>query len=118
MAAAMNPDVEWAVWLAERQQRVAHVLDRVLPPESPRLTTLAAAMRYAGLGGGKRLRPMLAYAAGEIVDADPVIVDAAAAAVELIHAYSLAHDDLPCMDDDTLRRGRPTCHVAYGEAMA
>ena len=75
-------------------------------------------MRYAVLGGGKRIRPLLAYAAGEFADADPAKVDASAAAVELIHAYSLVHDDLPCMDNDTLRRGKPTCHVAFGEATA
>jgi farnesyl diphosphate synthase len=114
----MNPDLAWAVWLAERQRRVEHVLDRSLPPEGGGPTALARAMRYAVLGGGKRVRPMLAYAAAEITGADPAVVDAAAAAVELVHAYSLVHDDLPCMDDDTLRRGRPTCHVAYGEAMA
>jgi len=75
-------------------------------------------MRYAVLGGGKRIRPLLAYAAGEFADADPAHVDTSAAAVELIHAYSLVHDDLPCMDNDTLRRGKPTCHVAFGEATA
>jgi farnesyl diphosphate synthase len=75
-------------------------------------------MRYAVLDGGKRMRPLLAYAAGELAGASPDAVDAPAAAVELIHAYSLIHDDLPCMDDDTLRRGKPTCHVAFGEAMA
>jgi farnesyl diphosphate synthase len=75
-------------------------------------------MRYATLGGGKRMRPLLAYAAGELTGADPDDVDAPAAAVELIHAYSLIHDDLPCMDDDALRRGRPTCHVAFDEATA
>jgi farnesyl diphosphate synthase len=114
----MNPDLAWPVWLAERQRRIEHVLDRVLPPEGQGPAALPEAMRYAVLGGGKRVRPMLAYAAAEVVDADPDIVDAAGAAVELIHAYSLVHDDLPCMDDDTLRRGRPTCHVAYGEATA
>ncbi len=75
-------------------------------------------MRYAVLGGGKRVRPLLAYAAGELADADPAVVDGPAAAVEMIHAYSLVHDDLPCMDDDVLRRGKPTCHVAFGEATA
>ena len=64
------------------------------------------------------MRPLLAYAAGELVDADPGVVDGPAAAVEMIHAYSLVHDDLPCMDDDVLRRGKPTCHVAFGEATA
>ena len=79
---------------------------------------LAQAMRYAVLDGGKRMRPLLAYAAGEVVGAAPDSVDAAAAAVELVHAYSLIHDDLPCMDDDALRRGKPSCHVAFGEATA
>jgi len=114
----MNPDLAWPVWLAERQRRVEHVLDRALPPEQGEPTALAGAMRYAVLGGGKRVRPLLAYAAAEFARADPDVADAAAAAVELIHAYSLVHDDLPCMDDDMLRRGRPTCHVAFGEAMA
>jgi farnesyl diphosphate synthase len=75
-------------------------------------------MRYAVLGGGKRVRPLLAFAAGELAGADVERVRIAAAAVELIHAYSLVHDDLPCMDDDVLRRGRPTCHVEYDEATA
>ena len=114
----MNPDLAWPVWLAERQRRVELVLDRALPPGDGEPARLSGAMRYAVLGGGKRVRPILAYAAAEITGADPDVVDAAAAAVELVHAYSLTHDDLPCMDDDTLRRGRPTCHVAFGEAMA
>jgi farnesyl diphosphate synthase len=114
----VNPDLAWPVWLAERQRRIEDVLERLLPDDDGAGAALPAAMRYAVLGGGKRVRPMLAYAAGEIAEADPAVVDAAAAAVELVHAYSLVHDDLPCMDDDTLRRGRPTCHVAYGEAMA
>jgi farnesyl diphosphate synthase len=75
-------------------------------------------MRYAALGGGKRVRALLAYASGELAGADAGLVDHTAVAVELIHAYSLVHDDLPCMDDDILRRGKPTCHVAYGEAVA
>ena len=75
-------------------------------------------MRYAVLGGGKRLRPILVYATGLALGAAPEKLDAAAAAVEIIHAYSLVHDDLPAMDDDALRRGRPTCHVAFGEATA
>ena len=80
---------------------------------------LHEAMRYAVLGGGKRIRPLLAYAAGELAGARSGDASMpSAAAVELIHAYSLVHDDLPCMDDDTLRRGKPTCHVAFGEAMA
>lgn len=75
-------------------------------------------MRYAVLAGGKRLRPVLVYAAGSALGAGLDALDACAAAVEIIHAYSLVHDDLPAMDDDALRRGRPTCHVAFGEAMA
>jgi farnesyl diphosphate synthase len=113
----MNPDLAFAVWSGERQRRIEHVLERTLAGATPS-GALEAAMRYAVLGAGKRMRPLLAYAAGEVTDADPVVVDAAAAAVELIHAYSLVHDDLPCMDDDTLRRGKPTCHVAHGEATA
>jgi farnesyl diphosphate synthase len=79
---------------------------------------LHEAMRYVVLGGGKRIRPLLSFAAGELNGAEDVRVNVVAAAVELIHAYSLAHDDLPCMDDDVLRRGKPTCHVKYDEATA
>lgn len=75
-------------------------------------------MRYACLNGGKRVRAMLVYASGEVVNADPVLLDTAASAVEMIHAYSLVHDDLPAMDDDDLRRGKPACHIAYDEATA
>lgn len=75
-------------------------------------------MRYAVLDGGKRIRPTLTYASGAAVGADPDVVDAPACAVELIHAYSLVHDDLPAMDNDDLRRGKPTCHRTYGEAIA
>jgi farnesyl diphosphate synthase len=114
----MRDDLAWEVWSRERQQRIEHVLAAVLPPVDGPNARLGEAMRYATLGGGKRVRPLLAYAAGEFANADPAVVDAAAAAVELIHAYSLIHDDLPCMDDDALRRGKPTCHVAYGEAPA
>ncbi len=99
-------------------RRVDGVLDRLLPAASDEPIALHGAMRYAVLGGGKRIRPLLAYAActalgGVAEDADP-----AAAAVEIIHAYSLIHDDLPAMDDDDLRRGLPTCHIAHGEATA
>jgi farnesyl diphosphate synthase len=114
----MHPDLAWAVWSGERQRRIEHVLERCLPPAERHPVALHRAMRYAVLGGGKRVRPLLVYAAGELVGADPDFADAAAAAVELVHAYSLVHDDLPCMDDDTLRRGKPTCHVAFGEATA
>jgi len=114
----MDPDVAFAVWSSERARRVEGVLERVLSPREESAAELYRAMRYAVLGGGKRMRALLAYAAGEATAAEPDRVDAAAASVELIHAYSLVHDDLPCMDDDVLRRGRPTCHVAFGEATA
>ena len=94
------------------------VIDRLLPSATASPQRLHEAMRYAVLGGGKRIRALLAYAAGELTRADPAVVDTAAAAVELLHAYSLIHDDLPCMDDDELRRGKPACHIAFGEATA
>jgi farnesyl diphosphate synthase len=115
---AMNPDVAFPIWSGERAQRVAGVLDAALPATSEPPHALHEAMRYAVLGGGKRVRALLAYAGGELARADPADVDAAAAAVELIHGYSLVHDDLPSMDNDILRRGKPTCHVAFGEAVA
>lgn len=114
----MNPDVAWPVWSRERAQRVESALEGALPAADESPQSLHAAMRYAALGGGKRVRALLAYASGELAGADARLVDHAAIAVELIHAYSLVHDDLPCMDDDVLRRGKPTCHVAYGEAVA
>jgi farnesyl diphosphate synthase len=114
----MHPDLAFAVWAQERQRRIEEVLDRVLGESHGAPPRLVEAMRHAALGGGKRMRPLLAYAAGELAGADADVVDGPAAAVEMIHAYSLAHDDLPCMDDDVLRRGKPTCHVAFGEAIA
>src|SRR6202158_1853457 len=114
----MNPDVAWPVWSRERAQRVEGALERALPAAGESTPPLRAAMRYAALGGGKRVRALLAYASGELAGADAGLVDPAAVAVELIHAYSLIHDDLPCMDDDVLRRGKPTCHIAFGEATA
>ena len=98
--------------------RADAVLARVLPADAQPPVELHRAMRYAVLGGGKRLRPLLAYATSSAFGAVPEKIDAVAAAVEIIHAYSLVHDDLPAMDDDALRRGRPTCHIAFGEAMA
>lgn len=100
------------------QSRMEAVLDALLPAPEIAPYRLHEAMRYATLGGGKRVRPLLAFAAGELNGADIKRVEVAAAAVELIHAYSLVHDDMPCMDDDTLRRGRPTCHVEFDEAAA
>ena len=105
-------------WMASTQQSVELALARLLPGSEHIPTRLHEAMRYATLGGGKRVRPLLAFAAGELTDAPSEQVILAACAVEMIHAYSLVHDDLPCMDDDVLRRGRPTCHVEYDEPTA
>jgi len=105
-------------WMMERQGRVEAGLDAVLPVASLAPIRLHSALRYATLGGGKRIRPLLAYAAGELTDAELPRVDSVAVAVELIHAYSLVHDDMPCMDDDSLRRGKPTVHVEFDEATA
>jgi geranylgeranyl pyrophosphate synthase len=109
-------------FLAERvplyQQRVENVLARMLDIEGGATTRLLEAMRYSTLGGGKRVRPVLVYASGEALGAPLDLLDAPAAAVELIHVYSLVHDDLPAMDNDDLRRGRPTCHRAFDEATA
>jgi farnesyl diphosphate synthase len=101
-----------------RQNCIESTLQKILPAADIAPQRLHQAMRYAALGGGKRVRPLLAFAAGELAGADTERLAIAGAAVELIHAYSLVHDDLPCMDDDVLRRGRPTCHVEYDEATA
>ena len=93
-------------------------LERFLPAAESVPERLHRAMRYAVLGGGKRVRPLLTFAAGELAKADPARLEVVAAAVEMIHAYSLVHDDLPCMDNDVLRRGKPTCHVEFDEATA
>ncbi len=103
--------------LSALRERCDAALERCLPAAADD-HPLTAAMRYAVLGGGKRLRPLLVYAAGLAVAAPPERLDPAAVAIELIHAYSLVHDDLPAMDDDDLRRGRPTVHKAYDEATA
>lgn len=100
------------------QQRIEGVLARALDIEGGATPRLLEAMRYSTLAGGKRVRPVLVYATGEALGASLDILDCAAAAVELIHVYSLVHDDLPAMDDDDLRRGRPTCHRAFDEATA
>ncbi len=110
----MPPERRLARWL----QRVEASLDAALPSADASPRRLHQAMRHAVLGGGKRLRPMLVYAAGAATGADEAMLDAPAAAVELVHAFSLVHDDLPAMDDDALRRGRPTVHVAFDEATA
>jgi farnesyl diphosphate synthase len=110
--------VSFAERLPAYLARVERALEHWLPPADCKPEALHQAMRYAVLGGGKRLRPTLIYAAGETLGLPPERLDGPAAAVEMIHAYSLVHDDLPAMDDDDLRRGRPTCHKAYGEAQA
>ena len=105
-------------WVAARQSHLEEVLRKLLPRAEAAPQRLHDAMRYAVLNGGKRVRPLLVYAAGELSGADAARLDIAAAAVELIHSYSLVHDDMPCMDNDVLRRGKPTCHVEYDEATA
>ncbi len=100
------------------QQRVNAALDQWLPHDQPQASRLQRAMRYSVLGGGKRVRPLLVYIAGTALGADPAALDGPAVAVECIHSYSLVHDDLPAMDDDDLRRGRPSCHIAFDEATA
>ncbi|KRE87745.1 geranyl transferase [Rhodanobacter sp. Soil772] len=114
----MNPNSEPGPALQALIHRAEQALDCSLPPAEQSPAELHRAMRYAVLGGGKRLRPLLVYAAAHALGEDGPQLDAAACAVELIHAYSLVHDDLPAMDDDALRRGRPTCHIVFGEAMA
>lgn len=99
-------------------ERIERALEACLAPSAPPNGALLAAMRHAVLGGGKRLRALLVYATGHVLGATDERLDAPACAVELIHAYSLVHDDLPAMDDDSLRRGRPTVHVAFDEATA
>ncbi|MEW6133139.1 MAG: polyprenyl synthetase family protein [Pseudomonadota bacterium] len=109
---------DFQAWMADRQGRVESALARALPVASAEPRRLHDAMRYAVLGGGKRVRPLLALAAGELSGADPARVEQAAVALELIHAYSLVHDDMPVMDNDVLRRGKPTVHVEFDEATA
>ena len=104
----------FSAWATRVEQQLAQHLPS--PDAEPR--RLHEAMRYAALGGGKRMRPMLVYAAGTLTGASEALLDAPAAAVELVHAYSLMHDDLPAMDDDHLRRGQPTVHIAFDEATA
>ncbi len=104
--------------LVNYQKRVNAALDRHLPDEDPPEHNLAEAIRYSVIGGGKRIRPAMVYAAGEAMGVSTDLLDIPACAVEMIHAYSLIHDDLPAMDNDDLRRGRPTCHKAFDEATA
>src|SRR5579872_4811742 len=105
-------------WMKAVQQDMERALAAFLPEESVTPARLHEAMRYATLDGGKRVRPLLVFAAGELFGADAKALARAGAAVEMIHAYSLVHDDMPCMDDDELRRGKPTVHKKYDEATA
>ena len=122
----MSAAFQFQDWIVAHSQRAESALDRLLDSEKTIPHRLHEAMRYAAQGGGKRIRPLLVYAAGQLGDsmngqADQeknAALDAAAVAIECIHAYSLVHDDLPCMDDDDLRRGRPTVHKAFDEATA
>ncbi len=109
---------DFQAWMAAQQARVETALTEALPEARHAPQRLHDAMRYAVLGGGKRVRPLLAFAAGELAQADPLRVTRAAIAVEMIHAYSLVHDDMPAMDNDVLRRGKPTVHVEFDEATA
>ena len=112
------PDALATARLAEWRARVEATLEAALPASGEEPRRLHAAMRHAALDGGKRMRPLLVYATGTAFGAGDDALDHAAAAIELVHAYSLVHDDLPAMDDDALRRGKPTVHIAFGEATA
>jgi farnesyl diphosphate synthase len=109
---------DFLAWASSMQSRIESVLAALLPDTAHAPQRLHDAMRYAVLDGGKRVRPLLAYAAAELTQADPECADSVAAAVECIHAYSLVHDDMPAMDNDVLRRGKPTVHVEFDEATA
>ena len=110
------PSFDLSTWSAQHLQRVEQALEQWIDPHAP--ANLGQAMRYAVLGAGKRLRPLLVLAACEAVGGPLAQALRAACAVELIHAYSLVHDDMPCMDNDVLRRGKPTVHVQFGQAQA
>ena len=105
-------------YIAYQQKRTEAALDRWVPPESQDPSTIHRAMRYSLFAGGKRIRPLLAIAAAEAVADAPIGIESAACPLELIHTYSLIHDDLPALDNDDFRRGRPTCHKVFGDAMA
>lgn len=116
----MSGPQPFPAWSADVQARTERALGELLPAPAGEgaLSRLHEAMRYAVLEGGKRVRPLLVHAAGELTGASPAALERAGCAVELVHAYSLVHDDMPCMDNDVLRRGKPTVHIAYGEALA
>lgn len=110
--------MDFPAWVQAKQQQIEQVLDKTLPSTDLAPQILHSAMRYSALGGGKRVRALLCYAAAEFCHTNTRISDAAASAVELIHAYSLVHDDMPCMDNDDLRRGKPSNHKQYDDATA
>src|SRR6185503_8369556 len=114
----ISRDPQFQTLLEGWQRRIERELAARLPLAAARPTRLHEALRYSALGGGKRVRPVLAYATASALALPESSVDGVACAVELIHAYSLVHDDLPAMDDDDLRRGRATCHKAFDEATA
>ena len=114
----MTTSITLAEWMKQTQVHVEIALAEFLPPVQQTPNELHEAMHYAVLDGGKRVRPLLVYAAGQLFNADRTELTRAACAVEMIHAYSLVHDDMPCMDNDALRRGKPTVHVKFGEATA
>jgi len=118
ISAGQPPALPFPDWMRGVQAQVEAALSHFLAPGEAIPGRLHQAMRYASLNGGKRVRPLLVFAAGELSGAAATRLEVAASAVELIHVYSLVHDDLPCMDDDVLRRGRPTCHVEYDEPTA
>src|ERR1700686_3712264 len=105
-----------AEYLGHQQDRIDRALRHWVPEESGHPESIHKAMRYSLFAGGKRIRPILCMAAAEAVSDSPVGIESAACALELIHTYSLIHDDLPALDNDDLRRGRPTCHKVFGEA--
>ena len=113
-----QPVSDFSTWMRQVQADMETALGQFLPSEASTPAKLHQAMRYAVLDGGKRVRPLLVFAAGELFSTLAAVAQRAAAAVEMIHAYSLVHDDMPCMDDDALRRGKPTVHVKYDEATA
>jgi geranylgeranyl diphosphate synthase type II len=107
-----------ADYISAQQKTVDAALDRWVPAESENPATIHRAMRYSLFAGGKRIRPLLAIAAADAISDAPIGIESAACVLELIHTYSLIHDDLPALDNDDLRRGRPTCHKVFGDAMA
>jgi farnesyl diphosphate synthase len=113
-----NSRVAFTTWVASKQHHIELTLEQCLPDANLAPSLLHSAMRYSALKGGKRIRALLCYAAAELTAYEPNVTDASACAIELIHAYSLVHDDMPCMDDDDMRRGKPSCHKQYDEATA